>query len=270
MGSDRQAHRFAVVSGKGGVGKTVITANVAAALSAMGVRTLVIDADLGLANVDIILGLNPSRSLPELLRGDCTLEQVLLRVPGGFDLLPSGSGLFESTRMTSGTADRMESLLRRLETQYDAILFDAGAGIGEVVTFFSRIAHTILLVATPEPTSVTDAYATLKVLARRYGRKQFSLIVNQADPDNPEETGSAIVNRLQDVISRFLSIATPEPVQLRLAAAIPRDPAVADAISRQQLLLHAAPNAPSARTIAWMATSLLPAAMKPGHAHVIR
>jgi flagellar biosynthesis protein FlhG len=261
MSAERGAHRFAILSGKGGVGKTLITANVAAALSSTGVRTVVVDADLGLANMDILLGLTPSLTLPDLLRGACTLDEILMKAPGGFDLLPAASGILEATHMTAAMAGSLESVLRKLDERYDAMLFDAGAGIGEVVVFIARMAHTLLIVVTPEPTSLTDAYATIKVLATRYNRSQFSLIVNQADPSRPEQTAEEIAGRLRQVISRFLVTDSQAPVQLHLVGAIPADPMVAQAVARQQLLAEADPHAPATRSISRLADFLRPVSL---------
>jgi len=260
MSAEKRAHRYAVLSGKGGVGKTLIAANVAAALSSAGVRTALFDADLGLANVDVILGLNPALTLPDLLRGHCTLDQVLVRAPGGFDLVPAGSGILEGTHMTAAMAENLESLIRDLDQRYDAVLFDVGAGIGEVVVFFARMADTVLLVVTPEPTSLTDAYATIKVLAQRYGLRDFSLIVNQAGSTRPEQTAAEIAGRLRGVTSRFLAAGGRTPVRLELAGVIPTDPAVLRAVGRQQLLVEADPEAPATRSIFRIAGALHPMA----------
>ena len=244
MSHELHARRYAIVSGKGGVGKTVIAANLAAALAAMGRRTLVVDADLGLANLDVILGVAPSGTLQDVLAGDRPVEEIILSTRGGFDLLPAGSGTPETTLLTSDLAESVQAVLEKLESRYDAILFDAGAGIGEVVLFFARIADEILLVVTPEPTSLMDAYATVKVLALRFGRNHFELVVNQANPQNPEQAGSLVVDRLQQVISRFLSAKGGEPIRIHLAGFLPSDPAVGRAIARQRLLLENDPSAP--------------------------
>lgn len=270
MSADNRARRFAVISGKGGVGKTIMAANLAAALSSMGVRTLVVDADLGLANIDIILGLNPERALPDLLRGDCCLSEVLVTAPGGFDLLPAGSGLLDGTRLTPTLSERLDLLMRELDQSYDAILFDAGAGIGDLVILFACMAHGLILVTTPEPTSLTDAYATMKVLARRFGRREFFLVVNAVDPTRAEEIGTAVAGRLQEVTSRFLGGENEGPVLVRLAASIPRDPVVPEAVSRQRLISDIRPDSPAACAIASLAAGIWSAPVTAPEVHVSR
>lgn len=254
-----EARRYAVISGKGGVGKSVISANLAAALTKAGKHTLVFDADLGLANLDVILGLNSSYTLHDVIHGRCSIGQAILTAPGGFDLLPAGSGVLEGTVITPPMSDNLEALLSDLSAKYDIILFDAGAGIGEVVLFFARMAHKILLVVTPELTSMMDAYATIKILTKLYGRNNISLIVNKASPDRPDQIGSAVAKHLQQVVSRFLVSASQRPLQLNLIGSIPRDPTVARAISLQQLLADTDPRAPSSLFISQLAKTLEPA-----------
>jgi flagellar biosynthesis protein FlhG len=241
----KRARRISIISGKGGVGKTVITANLAAALHSIGRRVLVIDADLGLANMDIVLGVAPKLTIQDLLSGSHSLEEVLLKTSKGFDLLPAGSGLTEGTILTPALTQKINSILRRVEEQYDAILFDAGAGIGDVVLFFANLADEILLVVTPEPTSLMDSYATIKVLHQLYGRDEFLLIINQASPACPEQVGFSVVSHLQKVISRFIDSGKSGEIRLHLAGSIPTDPAIPRAISERQLLAENSPRAPS-------------------------
>jgi len=252
----RGARRYAVVSGKGGVGKTVLTANLAAALAASGKRTLVVDADLGLANLDIILGVNPRHTLMDVVRGTASASEVIMPTSGGFDLLPAGSGLVEGTMLTPSLAGTLEALLGSLDANYDLIFFDAGAGIGEVVLYFARLAHEILLVVTPEPTSIMDAYATIKIMARLYQKTEFGLIVNLGNPTHPAQTGSAVARHLQQVISKFLSAGGQATIRLNLIGSVPRDSAVPQAISRQQLLVQTDSHSPFTRSIYQLAAAL--------------
>jgi flagellar biosynthesis protein FlhG len=138
----------------------------------------------------------------------------------------------------------MDSILSHLEERYDAILFDAGAGIGDVVLFFANLADEILLVVTPEPTSLMDSYATIKVLHQLHGRNEFLLIINQASPICPEQVGASVTSHLQNVISKFIGGKSGD-IRLQLAGSIPMDPAIPRAISERQLLAENSPRAPS-------------------------
>ena len=256
MSHELRARRYAVISGKGGVGKSVITANLAAAFAHAGQRTLVLDADLGLANLDVILGVDPVGTIQDVLDGSLKIEEVLVRTPAGFDLLPAGSGTLGMSLLTPALAMDLRRLLDRLESRYDVTLFDVGAGIGEVVLFFARLADEIVLIVTPDPTSLMDAYAIVKILALRYGCTDFHLVVNQADPNRTEQSGMAVAGRLQQVISKFLVVEGGVPVRLHLAGSLPADPAVSKAISRQRLLAETDPQAPFAALIPRLAAAL--------------
>jgi flagellar biosynthesis protein FlhG len=240
----KEARRIAVVSGKGGVGKSIITANLAAALASIGRRILVVDADLGLANIDIILDVAPQFTIHDAIHGTRSLNEVVIPTKKGFDLIPAGSGLPEGAMLTKTLADNMDAFLSLIEDRYDAILFDAGAGIGEVVLYFANLAHEILLVVTPEPTSLMDAYATIKILHQLHGRSEFLLIVNQANPDCSNQVGAAVAGHLQTVASKYLD-SDSDPIRIELVESIPIDPMVPRAIRQRQLLTETSPKAPS-------------------------
>jgi flagellar biosynthesis protein FlhG len=243
LDENQRARRIAILSGKGGVGKTVITANLAAALSLHGQRILVVDADLGLANLDIIMGLDPKFTIQDILSGAQTLDEVVLHTNKGFDLLPAGSGLSESAVLTTDLAEKVESFLSVLDCKYDMILFDGGAGIGNMVLFFANLAHEILMVVTPEPTSLTDCYATIKLLKKVHGRNEFLLLVNQANPSCPGQIGASVASHLQRVISQFIE-SNGNEVNVHLIGSIPSDPAIPQSIQRRQLLAQYSPQAP--------------------------
>jgi flagellar biosynthesis protein FlhG len=256
MRTDTGARRYAVLSGKGGVGKSVVSANLAAAFSTAGLHTLVIDADLGLASLDVILGLAPAFTLHDVLRGTHRLQDVVLPSPGGFDLLPAGSGLLEGTTLTADISGALRALLGEVDLLYDAIVLDAGAGIGDIVLFFAQQAHEVLVVANPEPTSVMDAYATIKILVHVYGRREVNLIVNRGDTADPARTGATVAANLQQVVSRFLVRDDGLPVRIHLAGSIPSDPALAQSVVSQRLLFASNPKAPSMLAIAQLARTL--------------
>ena len=256
MISDKKARRIAVISGKGGVGKTVITANLAASLAASGQRVLVLDADLGLANLDIILGLDPKHTIQDIFKGACRSDDVLIKTAKGFDLLPAGSGLQENTVLSKNLTEKLEAVLVELEERYDIMLFDAGAGVGDVVLFFAALAHRILVVVTPEPTSLMDAYASIKVLKQLYERNEFLLVVNQANPERPDQIGTSVARHLQGVISKFVDASTFPPVHLQLIGSLPQDPAIPRSVRNRQLLSDTQPPPASVYFVNTIADSL--------------
>jgi flagellar biosynthesis protein FlhG len=256
LADKKMARRIAVISGKGGVGKTVITANLAAALASYGQKILVVDADLGLANLDIIMGLDPKFTIQDILNGARASEDVILNTNKGFDLLPAGSGLAEGAVLTTELADKLKLLLSALESSYDAILFDAGAGIGDVVLFFANLAHEILLVVTPEPTSLTDCYATIKLLKQVHGRSEFLLLVNQANPDCPGKIGASVANHLQRIIAQFIESKGNGVATVRLIGSIPFDSAIPQSIQRRQLLAQCCPQSPATCSMNELADTL--------------
>jgi flagellar biosynthesis protein FlhG len=195
-------------------------------------------------------------TVQDILSGKFTAEQVILRTQSGFDLLPAASGGIETVTLGSQSAQGFIDLIEQIESDYDVILFDAGAGIGEIVLFFVRLSHEIILVVTPEPTSMMDAYATIKVLALRYGFKDIRLIVNLADPSSPELSGMKIANHLQSVVSKFLPALCGAPVRLHHAGSLPLDPSVSRAIKQQKLLLELDPTNPVSIVFPQVADSL--------------
>jgi flagellar biosynthesis protein FlhG len=172
---------ISVTSGKGGAGKTVIAVNVAIALASLGKKVLLVDADLGLANVDIIMGLSCNHTLADVIDGKKNLEDVLITPFDGMTVLPASSGILKMERLSRDERFRLADQMQKLSTGFDLIIFDTGAGISENVIFFNSLADEVLLVTTPDPTAVTDTYALIKILSSQYDTKNFALIVNQVD-----------------------------------------------------------------------------------------
>lgn len=242
-------HITAITSGKGGVGKTFVAANLAAALARSGKRVLVLDADLGLANLDVVLNLYPKITLHDVFTGTSTLAEAILPAPGGFSVLLAGSGMVEYSRMTAEVREKLQALVAEVAPMFDHVLLDTGAGISDVVLYTVSLAGEVLVVATPEPTSLTDAYATIKVLATTQGRRRVFLLVNQVR--RPGE-GRTVRAQLQQVVDRYVNPlldADSGPVRLELMGEIPVDPAVREAVQRRQLLLETMPGTAAAMAI---------------------
>ena len=247
--TEPRARVMAVTSGKGGVGKTFLSANLAASLAQRGKRVLVLDADLGLANLDVVLNLQPKTTLHDVFSGTASLEDAIVSAPGGFSVLLAGSGLVEYSRLTPEVREKMVRIVDTVAPRFDHILLDTGAGISDVVLYAVSLADDVLVIATPEPTSMTDAYATIKVLATQQGRSAIRLVVNQCGQAGE---GRTIRNQLQLVVNRFvlpMLAAGREPTVLELVGEVPLDPAVRDAVLARRLLVDAQPGAPAAAAI---------------------
>lgn len=239
---------FSVTSGKGGVGKTNLSVNLATALSAMGKRVALVDADLGLANVDVILGLTPQKNLFHLFHEDAQLRDILYPTPYGFSILPASSGMSEMLTLTTGQKLELLEAMGELEDELDYLIVDTGAGINDNVLYFNLASQERLVVLTPEPTSLTDAYALIKVLKLTHGVEHFKVCVNMA-PD--QKTAKDIFSCLYKACDRFLS-----GVSLDLAGVIPRDPAVRKAVVSQQPLCLPENDGPAARGIRQLAQNI--------------
>jgi flagellar biosynthesis protein FlhG len=244
---------MAVTSGKGGVGKTFVSANLAAALAKRGHKVLVLDADLGLANLDVVLNLYPKITLHDVFTGKATLEEAIVKAPGGFSVLLAGSGMVEYSRLTPNVREDFLRVMSGLLPRYDIVLLDTGAGISDVVLFAVSLASEVLVVATPEPTSLTDAYATIKVLVGEQSRRIIRLVVNQTARVGD---GRAITSQLQQVLDRFVVAKPGEKVRLIHMGDIPADPSVRQSVMKRQLLLQTMPGCPAALAIAQLAAKL--------------
>lgn len=251
----------AITSGKGGVGKTFVSANLAAALAKRGQRVLVLDADLGLANLDVVLNLYPKITLHDVFTGKAKLEEAIIRAPGGFSVLLAGSGMVEYSRLTPEVREEFVRVMNSLVPHYDIILLDTGAGISDVVLFAVSLASEVLVVATPEPTSLTDAYATIKVLVGQQKRQSIRMVINQTARLGD---GRAITVQLQQVLDRFVPGGQGKPVRLIHMGDIPADTSVRQAIMRRQLLLQTMPGCPAGMAIAQLALKIEDAVISRG------
>jgi flagellar biosynthesis protein FlhG len=250
----RRSRITAVTSGKGGVGKTFVAANLAAALARLGQKVLVLDADLGLANLDVVLNLFPKITLHDVFTGRQPLDEAILPAPGGFSVLLAGSGMVEYSRMTPEVREQLQKVIDEVAPRYDRVLLDTGAGISDVVLYTVSLADDVLVVATPEPTSLTDAYATIKVLATTQGRREIQLLVNQVR--RPGE-GRTVRAQLQQVLDRYVGPSLDGAVRLTLVGEVPADTAVREAVQRRQLLLESLPGALVSQAVVAAASRLL-------------
>ncbi len=239
---------IAVASGKGGVGKSNVVANLAVALRRRGQRVIVIDADLGLANLDTLLGVNPRATLRHVLHGECTIRDVLVEGPGGIAIVPAASGFEDLTHLTDAQRLVVLDQIDSLEGAYDIVLLDTAAGISPNVLFFATAAHETLIVVTPEPTALTDAYALVKVLALRYAEHRFAVLVNMA---RGELDAKRTFTHLSRVAERFLHVS------LRYVGYVPFDAEVPEAVRRQRPVVELAPGAPVSRAFETLADRLL-------------
>jgi flagellar biosynthesis protein FlhG len=203
-GQKKNTRVFAITSGKGGVGKTNIVANLGYALTRLGKKVLIFDADLGLGNLDVMLGIAPRFNLSHVISGEKHIDEILIEGPGSMQILPAASGIQELTRLTSEQKRQVLSDLDQLMAPIDVLLIDTAAGISSNVLYFNVAAQEIMVVVCPEPASITDAYALMKVLALNYAKKKFCLLVNQVQ--NPEE-GHDVYRQLSMVTDKFLSIS---------------------------------------------------------------
>ena len=236
-----------VVSGKGGVGKTFVSTSLSLIAATTGQRVLLIDGDLSLANVDIALGVKTKHHLGDVLAGRVTLSEAIVPGPNGLFVLPASAGVAELAHMSDDDQRQLLSALRVPLSPFDLVVIDCGAGVGDNVVFFGRAAHESVVVLTPEPTALADAYATIKVLATRAGVSTIDIIVNQAN----DSTGRDVFRRLSGVVGRFL------PTCLRYIGSVPLDDAVRTAVlNRQPLVVHQ-PDSVAARAMGMVGRSWL-------------
>jgi flagellar biosynthesis protein FlhG len=238
---------LAVTSGKGGVGKSNVAVNVAIELAALGQRVSLLDADLALANADVLLGLNPQYHLGHVLSGQRTLDEVVIEVDLGLRLIPGGSGIEELANLSQAQNGRLMAQLHALEAEADCMIIDTASGIAENVMGVLRAADEVIVVTTPDPTSVVDAYAMIKVLHQQSPTKPIWIIVNDVvgvgDADR-------IFAQLQAATTRFLDR------KLAFLGTIPRDAELAEAVREQTPVVKYAPNAPASRALRLIAKQL--------------
>jgi flagellar biosynthesis protein FlhG len=245
--STASVRTIAVTGGKGGVGKTCMAVNIATALAQSGHKVLLLDGDLGLANVDVMLGLTPRYTLEQMLSGERALQDILLKSPAGVQVVPAASGVAHMAALSNREHAAIVRAFATLPAAVDVLVIDTATGIGDSVLRFCSAAQQLLVVVSDEPASMTDAYALIKVLSRHHKVRRFNVLINRVK----RGSGGALFTRLQKVTDRYLD------VQLQYAGEIPDDEALAKSVRAQRALLDAFPGCAAAKAIRKLADQCL-------------
>lgn len=240
---------IAVSSGKGGVGKTNVVANLAFGLTRLQKRVLVLDADLGLSNIDVLLGLTPRYTIEQFFSQEKRFSEIIIQGPGGMFIIPAGSGVIDLVDLSESQKLYLLSELGLLAEEVDVLLIDTGAGISSNVLYFNMAAQESIVLATSEPTSITDAYALIKVLSTRFKKKHFSILVNAV---SNEREAREVFLKISRVADRFL-----QSLSLDYLGFIPFDEKIPEAVKLQKAVLELYPEAPSSRSLLGLAKNLL-------------
>ena len=246
--TDSQTRVIAVASGKGGVGKTNLSVNLGYALSEMDKNVLVMDADIGMANVDILMGLTSTYSLKHVMEGKCKIEEAIVKTPSGINVLTGITGEEDFIDVSSDEIQRLLAASSHLQENYDIIIIDIGAGAHPDVLNFIMAADETLIVLTPEPTAIMDAYSLLKILSNQDYRSDLGLIVNMVE-NNTE--GEEVIERMKGVIKEYLDIS------LELTSNIPYDKKVVKSVKKQQSIFDLYPNSSVVKSYKNTAASLI-------------
>jgi flagellar biosynthesis protein FlhG len=229
---------FAVTSGKGGVGKTQVSSNIGISLAKRGKRVVMLDADLGLASLDLALGVRPEHDLMSVVRGQRTIDEILVEGPHGISLIPACPGRYEMANLGVRERSVLCHAVEEILPRFDVLIIDTGAGIGSNAVSFASWADEILLVAVPEPTSIRDAYAMAKVLHVRSGVDRVQLIANQVAS---EREGFELHDRINQIVHQFLKL------ELRYFGSVPRDEAVRTGVACGEPCVLSHPESRAAR-----------------------
>jgi flagellar biosynthesis protein FlhG len=228
---------IAIASGKGGVGKTNITVNLGVALATQGKQVLLLDADLGLANIDVMLGLHPQYNLQHVLNGSKTLAEIIVEGPAGLKIIPAASGVQKMAELSPAEHAGMIQAFSEMEQHIDILLIDSAAGIADSVISFTRAAQEVIVVVCDEPASITDAYAFIKLLSREYKVSRFHIIANMC---RTIQEGRELFNKISMVCNRFLE------VNLDFMGIVPFDEDLRRAVKKQRAVVEYLPRSKSA------------------------
>ncbi len=245
--TQRHATVIAITSGKGGVGKSNIAVNLSIRLASAGKDVVLLDADLGLANADVLCNIDLPWNLAHVIGGKRDINDVMVKAPGGFRLIGGASGLAEMADLSEADRQRLVDSLEKIEQQADFLVIDTGAGIGQNVLSFTRAADHVLVVTTPEPTAITDAYAVVKVISRDRADRHMSLLVNQTLSDHE---GKLVYDRISRVARQFLNI------NLLDAGSVPDDEHVVLSVRKRSPFVLAYPRCPASVCVNQLAMRL--------------
>jgi len=240
---------IAITSGKGGVGKTNVVGNLAIACQRMGERVLIFDADLGLANIDIIFGINPKYNIEDVIKGKKELSQIIVKGPEDVAIIPASSGVQELAHLTEGQKINLLNEFDILNNMFDVLLVDTGAGISSNVIYFNLAAEERMVVVSPEPTSITDAYALIKVMFYQHGIKNFFLLLNMV---KDEKEAKSVYNNLSKVVSRFM-----RGISLDYVGFIPWDSLLQKSVTKREPVICCYPESSSSNSFTKLANHLL-------------
>ena len=237
MNNQKPVQVVAVTSGKGGVGKSNITVNLAVALAQQGEKVLVMDADLGLANIDVLLGLNPGYNLSHVMSGECSLEETIIEGPEGIRIIPASSGTRSMADLSPAENAGIIRAFSELTTPVDTLLIDTAAGLSESVVSYIRAAREVIVVVCDEPASITDAYAMIKVMNRDFDVQRFHILSNQA---HSIQQGRELYMKLARVADKYLDAT------LDFMGSVPFDDYLRKSVQKQKCVIQNYPRSPSA------------------------
>ncbi|WP_174575401.1 P-loop NTPase [Thiosocius teredinicola] len=247
MVNPRPVRAIAVTGGKGGVGKTNVSVNLGVAAAEIGKKVMLLDADLGLANIDVVLGLHPQHDLSHVMRGECSLEDVLVEGPNGMKVIPGASGVQSLAELSPAEHTGLIRAFSELAADTELLIVDTAAGISDTVLSFSRASHEIVVVVCDEPASITDAYAIIKLLNRDYGHQRFRILANMI---RSAQEGRELYTKMCRVTDRYLDVT------LSFMGAIPFDESVRKAVRAQKPVVQAFPRSKAAQVFRSLAKKI--------------